>query len=89
MEENTKNTAQDCGCDDPNCCPPKKKPRWKIILSLLVILAALSVVVIKVAGDKQKPVEKCTPGSSCCDTTTSKNGCDTTKGSSCCPKPKN
>jgi len=55
MEENkiddqlseVENEKQDCGCEG-DCCAPKKKPRWVKIISLLVILAALSIIFIKI-----------------------------------------
>ena len=86
--ENSNTSTPDCGCDD-NCCQPKKKPKWTKFLALLVILAALSILIIKLVNDDHKPVTKdasITAGKACCSDTT-KNACDTSKNSSCCPKP--
>jgi len=97
MEENqksrgmTQNDKKDCGCDS-DCCPPKKKSWWPKIIFTIVILAATGVIVAKlffsppqapaantqVINDPNKPAWA--------DTSCSKSGCDTTKGSSCCPK---
>jgi hypothetical protein len=44
--ENNDNSKQDCGCEG-DCCTPKKKPGWVKIISILVILTALGLIVIK------------------------------------------
>jgi hypothetical protein len=86
MEEST--DKKDCGCD-AGCCPPKRKPKWTMILSALVILAALAIIAVKLLGGdgaaaaKDPSQSAASPAS--CDTT-GKGGCDTTKNSSCCPK---
>lgn len=87
MENNTKPT-QDCGCED-GCCPPKKKPNWVKYLSILILLAAISIVVIKVVQDKKPSTVQCSPsasGKSCCPDSSKTAPCDTAKGASCCPK---
>jgi hypothetical protein len=86
--ETNETPKQDCSCD-PNCCPPKRKPKWMVIISGLVILAALAIIAIKlIGGHTATPAGD--PASSsgkaaCCDTAKT-SGCDTTKNSSCCPK---
>ena len=88
--ETTNTPTPDCGCDD-NCCPPKRKPKWMKYLALLIILGALSIVVVKLVNDHNKPVTKeaaVAKGKACCSDS-SNIACDTTKNSSCCPKPGN
>jgi hypothetical protein len=84
----SENKNQDCGCTDGSC-QPKKKNIFSKLLFAVVLLAAVAIIGIKLAGrsgnasDKQSVV---TPGKvSGCDTTKTKT-CDTTKGSSCCSK---
>jgi len=86
MENNTKSTP-DCGCED-GCCTPKKKPNWVKYLSILILLAAISIVAVKIVRDKKQPANQCTSasGKSCCGDSSKTAKCDTTKGSSCCPK---
>jgi hypothetical protein len=81
--ENNNNTTQDCGCNDGDCCQPKRKPKWRMFLSILLLLAALGIVAFKVVSMNNAPAP--VAGASACDTA-AKAGCDTTKGSSCCPK---
>jgi hypothetical protein len=85
--ENTTKPTQDCGCEG-DCCPPKPKPRWIKYLSFLILIAALSIVVIKITQDKKSPATQCKPtaGQSCCGDSSKTMACDTTKGTSCCPK---
>ena len=96
MEENHKdnppvegeNKKQDCGCDD-GCCQPKKKNIFSKLLFAVILLAAVAIVGIKLAGRSGNASDKqsvAAPGKvSVCDTAKTKT-CDTTKGSSCCPK---
>jgi len=96
MEENQKdnpqveggNKKQDCGCDD-SCCQPKKKNIFSKLIFAVILLAAVAIVGIKLAGRSGNASDKQTisaPGkASSCDTTKTKS-CDKTKGSSCCSK---
>ena len=88
MEEiKNENMKSDCGCEG-DCCPPKKKSPIKTIIFGIILLAALAILGFKLAhkNDPEAAAQKtCTPGSSCCDTAKTAK-CDTTKGSSCCPK---
>ena len=85
----TKGNGNDCGCEG-NCCPPKKNNMLTKIIFAVVLLAAIGIISVKLFN-KPAPATgqevPCKPGSSCCDTTKVKT-CDTTKGSSCCPKSK-
>jgi len=86
MENNTK--PKDCGCTDGNCSP-KSKPKWIKYLSILILLSAISIVVVKVVQDKKHPAAQCAPsaaGKSCCGDSSKTTTCDTTKATSCCPK---
>jgi len=80
----------DCGCDG-NCCPPKRRPKWMAILSIVILIAAISIVTVKLsqnhsmaAGSVHAEKEK----SSCCDTAAYSKS-DTIKKSSCCPESDN
>jgi hypothetical protein len=82
--ESTEQTNPDCGCENGECCPPKRKPKWMKIVSVIVLLAALSIIFIKVFNDHpvDKPKQECVPGnSSCCDSA-SKSASD----KPCCSK---
>lgn len=79
----------DCECG-PDCCAPKQKPKWIKYISILIVLVALAIVVIKLTGNHQPPASNCCPAESVgfvqFGDTVSKSSCDTTKTSSCCPK---
>lgn len=85
--EGNSNSA-DCGCSDGSCKPKKKNVLSKILFTV-IIMAALAIIVIKIAGNTEKVSGKqlsTSPGKAAvCDTTKGKT-CDTTKGSSCCSK---
>lgn len=88
MEENTK-PANDCGCSD-GCCTPKKKPNWVKYISILILLAALSVIAVKVVQDKNEPAKQCCPAGgskSCCADSSKTAATDTVKDKGCCSKP--
>jgi hypothetical protein len=95
MEENYNETPspegekkkQDCGCND-GCCQPKKKNTLSKWIFAVILIAALAIIGIKLAGHSGAASGKQTvavPGKACSDTSKVK-GCDTTKGSSCCGK---
>lgn len=79
---------QDCGCTDGSCRPKKKNILSKIIF-VVILMAAMTIIGIKLVGRSDNASGKQTiaaPGKvSGCDTTQTKT-CDTTKGSSCCSK---
>jgi len=82
VNENDKN---DCGCSDGNCKPKKKNITTKVI-SLIILLAAITIIVIKVTGHSGNTTGKqLVNGKTTCDTSKSST-CDTSKGSSCCSK---
>ena len=68
--ENQNISKQDCGCSDGCCTPPKKKNNlWKIIIFVAIILAAGTIVTVKLVNKQQNPTEKCYPekeNSTCC-----------------------
>ncbi|MCX6246321.1 MAG: hypothetical protein NTW10_01185 [Bacteroidetes bacterium] len=83
---NSEKKNQDCGCDDGCCQPKKKNPVSKIIFAV-ILLAAVAIIGIKLtghSGNRSSKQSVAAPGKAGgCDTT---KKCDTTKGSSCCPK---
>jgi len=85
ISNESKNT--DCGCADGNCKPKKKNILSKVIFAV-ILLAAIAIIGVKLAGRSDAATEKqsvALPGkASACDS--SKTTCDTTKGSSCCSK---
>ena len=80
-----KKSEPDCGCEDPDCCQPKRRPKWTLVLSMLIILGALSIIVIRLAGDEKKEAGSASGSAACCDTT-DKNCCDTANTKPCCTK---
>ena len=96
MENNDKTKNQD-GCNDNpndcncegNCCPPKKNNIPSKIIFILIVLAAIGVIASKLVNKPAPAVAKescCPPQFSTGYDTAKKVTCDTTKGSSCCPK---
>jgi hypothetical protein len=82
-----KNKNQDCGCED-GCCQPKKKNPLSIWIFAVIVIAAIAIIGIKLAGRSDASSTKqsvAVPGKACSDTSKIKT-CDTTKGSSCCSK---
>jgi hypothetical protein len=78
----------DCGCEG-DCCPPKKKNIFSKVLFVVILMAALGIIAVKLfhqpfpATNKQT---QCPPRSASSGDTAKTATCDTTKGSSCCPK---
>jgi hypothetical protein len=80
---------KDCGCDG-DCCKPKKRNNFSIILFVVIIVAALGIIGMKLITKPDPKDSKETvavPGKSCCDTSTAKC-CEEKKDSSCCAKGK-
>ena len=79
---------QNCECKG-NCCPPKKNNWPKKIIFTVILLAAIGVIAFKLVN-KPAPAavkESCCPAKFTTGYDTTKTAtCDTTKGSSCCPK---
>ena len=78
----------DCTCDG-NCCPPKKNNKVAKIIFAVIILAAFGVIAFKFVSNPEPAAvkENCCPPKFSTGYDTSKTAaCDTTKGSSCCPK---
>jgi hypothetical protein len=77
----------DCGCSDGSCKPKRKNVLSKVLFAV-ILLVALAIIGIKLAGRSDGGSGKqsiAAPGKAVCDTTKGKT-CDTTKGSSCCSK---
>jgi hypothetical protein len=94
MEQNYNDTKapegeqkkQDCGCDD-GCCQPKKKNNLSKWIFAVILLAALAIIGIKLAGHSGTTgKQSAATGKAACSDTGKMKGCDTTKGSSCCGK---
>ena len=86
--ENEKMKDPDCGCSDGSC-EPKKKNVFSKVLFAVILLAALAIIGIKLAGgpdDVSAKQVNAAPGKAAVCDTTKGNTCDTTKGTSCCPK---
>jgi|WetSurMetagenome_2_1015567.scaffolds.fasta_scaffold196115_2 hypothetical protein len=83
METNNE-TNKNCGCSDGNCCPPERKPKWRMVLAILLLLIAFGIIGFKVVSMSNKPAPAANDSTRC--DTTGKVACDTTKGSSCCSK---
>jgi len=93
-QENPNLDKNDCSCEG-NCCQPKKKSIWPKIIFTVVILAAIGVIAAKLLFTS--PTAPAAPVTNSqvvndpnspkwADSCKSSSGCDTTKGSSCCPK---
>jgi hypothetical protein len=97
MKDNLKNIGQggtegqnDCNCDG-ECCPPGKNNIFSKLIFAVIILTAMGIVAVKIFYHQAPAVNhqglNNKGAAACCDTTPAKP-CDTTKGSSCCPKSK-
>jgi hypothetical protein len=77
---NTENgTKQDCGCDNGECCQPKKSNKWTKIIFALILLTAVAIIVAKFTyGDCKKDT---------CAKTTDTTGVATKDSTAkpCCP----
>jgi len=85
---NEEKKSDDCGCSDGSC-RPKKKNLLSKVLFVVILVAALAIIGIKLAGRTEdasgKQLKAASGKAAVCDTTKGKT-CDTTKGSSCCSK---
>jgi len=92
--KNQTNSNQDCGCGD-GCCTPKKKGNlWTKILFFVIVLAAGTIITVKLAGkpNAPQPVKCCSStqsSSSCCPQTAKQDTvpakcCDTQEKTPCC-----
>ena len=84
------NKKQDCGCTDGSC-KPKKKNIWSKLIFAAILLAAVAIIGVKLAGRSGdaggKQAITASGKAACCDTSkAASKTCDTTKGSSCCSK---
>ena len=64
--ENQNISKQDCGCSDGCCPPPKKKNSlWSKIIFLIIVLAAGTIITVKLVN---QPAKCCptTENSTCC-----------------------
>ena len=86
--DNQNHSNQDCGCSDGCCTPQKKGNLWKKILFLLIVLAAGTIITVKLVASQSASSEKCcdVPASAtCCPQSATPAKCsDTPAGSSCC-----
>ena len=90
--DNQNHSNQDCGCIDGCCTPQKKGNLWKKILFLLIVLAAGTIITVKLVANQSASSEKCcdVPASASCCPQTGKqdakaaNCCVTPVSSSCC-----
>ncbi len=81
---------KDCNCEG-DCCPPRKKSVLPKVLFALVMLAAAGIILVKLAfpttGDSGSTVkDSCGQNSKMVADSCGSKPCDTSKGSSCCPK---
>ena len=86
------NGKADCGCSDGCCAPPKKKP-WTKILFILVILAAVSIIILRFSSNTDGNISKNTGSVDTAQTVAGDSAvsdcsktCDNSQKSSCCPK---
>jgi len=66
--ENQNISKQDCGCGE-NCCTPKKSRLWTRVIFIIIILAAGTIIALKLVGNHDKEADDCceaTENSNCC-----------------------
>ena len=86
---------QDCGCTDGCCTPQKKNSIWSKILFLVIVLAAGTIITVKLVANQTASSEKCCEkptSATCCPSTGAQAAtpacCATPATSSCCPATK-
>ena len=65
LKNNIKMENQNCGCGE-NCCTPQKKGNlWKKLLFIIIVLAAGTIITVKLVN---KPAKCCAPSenATCC-----------------------
>ena len=67
--DNQNHPNQDCGCSDGCCTPQKKGNLWSKLIFLVIVLAAATIITIKLVANQNTSIAKC---------------CDTPSSSSCC-----
>jgi len=67
--ENQEKLKQDCSCSEGCCTPQKKVNLWKRLLFIIIILAAASIITVKLVGKNDTASAKC---------------CNTTETAPCC-----
>jgi len=86
--DNQNNSKQDCGCSDGCCTPQKKGNLWKRMIFCVIILAAGTIITIKLVAKQGTTSDKCcnTEASTCCPQTIKQDTkcCETPASSSCC-----
>lgn len=71
--ETQNNSKQGCGCGKECCSPQKKLNLWKKLLGIIIILAAGTIITIKLVGKQEMLPEEC---------------CDSTENTTCCSQAK-
>jgi len=64
---------QDCECSDGCCTTQKKRSIWSKILFLVIVLAAGTIITVKLVAKQNEPPANC---------------CDTAEKPACCSQPK-
>jgi hypothetical protein len=70
--ENQNSTKQNCGCSDGCCAPQKKGKLWKRALFIIILLAAGTIITVKLIAKQNTPAESC---------------CSTSETPACCAQP--
>ena len=71
--DNQNHSNQDCGCSDGCCTPQKKSSLLRKIIFLAIILAAGTIIAVKLVANQNAAPAKC------CETTASPSCCAPTK----------
>jgi len=84
--ENQSNVNQDCGCSDGCCTTQKKSSLWKRLVFCAIILAAGTIITVKLVAKSNETPAKCCPteAAKCCPAEAAK--CSPQAAPSCCPK---
>ncbi len=93
--EDQKLLKTDCNCEG-DCCPPKKDKPWKKIVFFVTMLAAVSIVFIRLSSESKGKsmgtndpinIQQATGADSTAVKDCSKT-CDPSQNPSCCPQVK-
>jgi len=84
--ESQSNVNQGCGCSDGCCATTKKSSLWKRLVFCAIVLAAGTIITVKLVAKNNETATKCCPteATKCCPTEAAK--CSPTEAAKCSPQ---
>jgi len=87
--ENQSNVNQNCDCGDGCCTTQKKSSLWKRLVFCAIILAAGTIITVKLVAKNNETAAKCCPteAAKCCPSAKSSSCSPQAASPSCCAQP--